>query len=64
MDRDPFGTVKRVAAIGYKQVELSPLSKTPPKHTAKAQERSWAIRSPFRPPKVKFNFPLAKQQPA
>jgi sugar phosphate isomerase/epimerase len=29
-DRDPLGTLKRVAAIGYRQVELSPLSKTPP----------------------------------
>ncbi len=29
MDKDPFGTLKRVAAVGYKEVELSPLSKTP-----------------------------------
>ena len=36
MDHDPFGTLKRVAAIGYKQVELSPLSKTPPKDMVKA----------------------------
>lgn len=28
MDADPFGTLKQVAAIGYKDVELSPLSKT------------------------------------
>lgn len=26
-DKDPFGTLKTVAGIGYKQVELSPLSK-------------------------------------
>ena len=31
MDSDPAGTLKAVAATGYKQVELSPLSKTPPK---------------------------------
>ncbi len=36
MDRDPFGTLKRIAAIGYKQVELSPLSKTPAKDLVKA----------------------------
>lgn len=36
MDRDPFGTLKRIAAIGYKQVELSPLSKTPAKDLMKA----------------------------
>jgi sugar phosphate isomerase/epimerase len=29
MDADPFGTLKRVAAIGYKTVELSPISKVP-----------------------------------
>jgi sugar phosphate isomerase/epimerase len=29
MDRDPAGTLQAVAAAGYKQVELSPLSKTP-----------------------------------
>jgi len=28
MDSDPAGTLKAVAAAGYKQVELSPLSKT------------------------------------
>src|SRR5271155_2357009 len=28
MDSDPAGTLKAVAAVGYKQVELSPLSKT------------------------------------
>lgn len=36
MDKDPFGTLKRVAAVGYKQVELSPLSKTPPREMVKA----------------------------
>jgi sugar phosphate isomerase/epimerase len=29
MDADPFGTLKRVAAVGYKDVELSPLAKVP-----------------------------------
>jgi len=29
MDADPFGTLKQVAAIGYKTVELSPMSKVP-----------------------------------
>jgi len=28
MDADPFGTLKRVAAVGYKDVELSRLAKT------------------------------------
>lgn len=36
MDADPFGTLKRVAAIGYKEVELSPLSKIPAKDLRKA----------------------------
>jgi sugar phosphate isomerase/epimerase len=36
MDSDPFGTLKRVAGVGYKEVELSPLSKTPPKDLLKA----------------------------
>lgn len=31
MDTDPAGTLKTVAATGYKNVELSPLSKTAPK---------------------------------
>jgi sugar phosphate isomerase/epimerase len=35
MDTDPAGTLKAVAAAGYKQVELSPLSKTPPKDMKK-----------------------------
>jgi sugar phosphate isomerase/epimerase len=35
MDTDPAGTLKAVAAVGYKQVELSPLSKTPPKDIKK-----------------------------
>ena len=35
MDRDPAGTLKAVAAVGYKQVELSPLGKTPPKELKK-----------------------------
>src|SRR5438270_4659635 len=28
MDADPFGTLKQVAAAGYKNVELSPMGKT------------------------------------
>jgi sugar phosphate isomerase/epimerase len=28
MDGDPFGTLKQVAAVGYKNVELSPMGKT------------------------------------
>jgi len=36
MDSDPFGTLKQVAAIGYKEVELSPLGKVPPKELQKA----------------------------
>jgi sugar phosphate isomerase/epimerase len=35
MDNDPAGTLKAVAAVGYKQVELSPLSKTPAKDLKK-----------------------------
>jgi len=35
MDSDPAGTLKAVAAVGYKQVELSPLGKTPPKELKK-----------------------------
>src|SRR6202047_5383248 len=34
--RDPAGTWKAVAAAGYKLVELSPLTKTPPKDLKKA----------------------------
>ncbi len=29
MDADPFGTLKRVAAVGYETVELSPMGKVP-----------------------------------
>jgi sugar phosphate isomerase/epimerase len=36
MDRDPAGTLKAVAAAGYKTVELSPLGKTPPADMKKA----------------------------
>jgi len=35
MDADPAGTLKAVGATGYKQVELSPLGKTPPKELKK-----------------------------
>src|SRR4029077_7782505 len=36
MDIDPAGTLRAVAAAGYKQVELSPLTKTPAKDLKKA----------------------------
>jgi sugar phosphate isomerase/epimerase len=36
MDADPFGTLKQVAAVGYKDVELSPLAKTSLADTKKA----------------------------
>jgi sugar phosphate isomerase/epimerase len=35
-DSDPHGTLEKVAAIGYKQVELSPLSKAPLSEIKKA----------------------------
>jgi sugar phosphate isomerase/epimerase len=35
MDRDPAGTLKKVAAVGYQTVELSPLAKTPPRDLKK-----------------------------
>jgi sugar phosphate isomerase/epimerase len=35
MDADPAGTLKAVAATGYKQVELSPIGKTPAKDLKK-----------------------------
>jgi sugar phosphate isomerase/epimerase len=35
MDSDPAGTLKQVAAVGYKEVELSPLGKTPAKELRK-----------------------------
>ena len=38
MDSDPAGTLKAVVAAGYQQVELSPLSKTPPKDLKKMLE--------------------------
>jgi sugar phosphate isomerase/epimerase len=38
MDSDPAGTLKQVAAIGYKEVELSPLAKTPVKELRKMLE--------------------------
>ncbi len=40
MDSDPFGTLKHVAAAGYKEVELSPLAKTPVKDMQKALQDS------------------------
>jgi sugar phosphate isomerase/epimerase len=36
MDSDPFGTLRRVAAVGYKEVELSPIAKIPAKDLRKA----------------------------
>jgi sugar phosphate isomerase/epimerase len=44
-DRDPLGTLKQVAAIGYTQVELSPLSKTPPGQTKKFLDET-RLRNP------------------
>ncbi|MGA8597027.1 MAG: sugar phosphate isomerase/epimerase [Bryobacteraceae bacterium] len=38
MDADPAGTLKRVAAIGYKEVELSPIGKTSAKDLLKGVE--------------------------
>src|SRR5882724_12886296 len=38
MDSDPAGTLKAVAAAGYKQVELSPLAKTSTKDLKKMLE--------------------------
>lgn len=38
MDADPAGTLKRVAAIGYKEVELSPMGKTSVKDLLKGLE--------------------------
>jgi sugar phosphate isomerase/epimerase len=35
-DKDPFGTLAKIAAIGYREVELSPLSKVPVKDIKKA----------------------------
>jgi sugar phosphate isomerase/epimerase len=35
MDADPFGTLKRVAAVGYTNVELSPIAKVPLKDLKK-----------------------------
>jgi sugar phosphate isomerase/epimerase len=36
MDKDPIGTLKAIADIGYKQVELSPLAKIAPAELKKA----------------------------
>lgn len=36
MDEDPIGTLKRVAAVGYEEVETSPLAKTPAGELRKA----------------------------
>src|SRR5215470_1503252 len=40
MDSDPTGTLNAVAAAGYKQVELSPLAKIPPKELKKTLDAS------------------------
>jgi len=45
MDSDPAGTLKAVAAAGYKQVELSPLSKTPP-HDLKKMLDDVGLKNP------------------
>jgi sugar phosphate isomerase/epimerase len=45
MDSDPAGTLRAVAAAGYQQVELSPLSKTPPKELKKMLDDS-GLRNP------------------
>ncbi|HEY3628373.1 MAG TPA: sugar phosphate isomerase/epimerase [Terracidiphilus sp.] len=34
-DKDPFGTLQKVAAVGYREVELSPVSKVPLKDLRK-----------------------------
>jgi len=34
-DKDPFGTLQKVAAVGYREVELSPMSKVPLKDIKK-----------------------------
>src|SRR3954468_14086379 len=36
MDVDPFGTLKRVSAVGYRTVELSPMAKVPTAELKKA----------------------------
>ena len=35
-DSDPAGTLAKVAAIGYKEVELSPMAKAPASEIVKA----------------------------
>lgn len=44
-DADPAGTLHKVAAIGYKEVELSPLSKVPSEQIRKALDDS-GLKSP------------------
>ena len=44
-DSDPAGTLAKVAAIGYKEVELSPLAKAPASEIAKALA-STGLRNP------------------
>jgi len=45
MDSDPAGTLKRVAAVGYKEVEVSPLGKTPIKELRKILDDT-GLKSP------------------
>ena len=45
MDSDPAGTLQAVAAVGYKNVELSPIAKTPPKDLKKMLDDT-GLRNP------------------
>ncbi|HEY7212458.1 MAG TPA: sugar phosphate isomerase/epimerase [Bryobacteraceae bacterium] len=45
MDADPAGTLKRVAQVGYKNVEVSPLAKTPVKELRKMLDDN-GLKSP------------------
>src|SRR3974390_2712539 len=44
-DSDPAGTLAKVAAIGYKEVELSPMAKVPVSEIAKGLAKS-GLRNP------------------
>lgn len=45
MDDDPMGTLRQVAAVGYKEVEVSPMSKMSPKDLRKALD-DFGLKSP------------------
>ena len=47
MDADPVGTLRQVAAVGYKEVELSPMSKISSKDLRKALD-DFGLRESFR----------------